>query len=98
MQSGLFLLVLLGIYVVFLLFLERCLVSVLCVRTGLIVKLDIICDRRSEFLLRAVFCSVKFFPLHRSKERFHDRIIIWDVRTGKRLRYTKGLQISAESV
>ena len=63
-QSGLFFLVLLGIYVVFLLFLERCLVSVLRVRTGLIVKLDIFCDRRSEFLLRAVFCSLKLFLFH----------------------------------
>lgn len=63
-QSGLFFLVLLGIYVVFLLFLERCLVSVLRVRTGLIVKLDIFCDCRSEFLLGAVFCLVEFFPFH----------------------------------
>ena len=82
----------------FLLFLERCLVSVLRVRTGLIVKLDIICDRRSEFLLGAVFCSVKFFPLHRSKERLHDRIIIWDVCAGKRLCHTEGLQIGTKGV
>lgn len=68
MQSGLFFLVLLGICVVFLLFLGGCLVSVLCVWTGIIIKFDIFCDRRSELLLGAVFYSVEFFPFHRDKE------------------------------
>ena len=60
-QSGLFFLVLLGIYVVFLLFLERCLVSVLRVRTGLIDKLDLFGERRSVYGLRELFFSVKLF-------------------------------------
>ena len=64
MQSGLFLLGLLGVFVVFLLFLRRRLVSILHVWTGLIIKFDIFCDRCSELLLGAVFCSVKFFSFH----------------------------------
>ena len=57
-QSGLFFLVLLGIYVVFLLFLERCLVSVLRMRTLLIIENHILVYCRSELAFRAVFCSV----------------------------------------
>ena len=64
MQSGSFFLSLLGVFVVFLFSLRGCLVSVLCVQTALIIKFDIFCDRRSEFLLGALFCSVEFCPFN----------------------------------
>ena len=64
MQFGLFFLILLGICVVFLFFLGGCLVSILYMWTSLIIKFDIFCDCRPEFLLGAVFCLVEFFPFH----------------------------------
>ena len=40
-----------------------------------------------------VLCTIQFLTLHRRKERFHYRVVIWNVRTWKRVSNVQRLKI-----
>ena len=61
--------------------LERCLVSVLGVRTLFIVENHIPVYCRSEFIFGTVFCSVELLTLQIGEESLHDGIVIRDMRS-----------------
>ena len=66
---------------IFTFFLFRSLVLYLRMRAARVIKLYVISYGLVQVGFSSVFRPIKFFSFHRSKERFDDRIVIWNIRS-----------------